>query len=160
MGKAVGKARLLVITLTVNVPGTRTAKWKRVQAVLKRIEEWHEVKFQQLAPGIYITEKRHSIQKLRTVAQILEEELPGVTVFLCKKPAPRTKDISELPYLPTEETVQRKKTEEVVEWVGRVREEHGVWYISVPKETREQLTKLYGVNKGSLVRVRFIARVS
>jgi len=159
MSKAVGKARLLVITLTMKFPGSRVGKSKRIKDVLRRVEEWYEIAFAQLAPGVYITEKRHSVNKLRTVAQVLEEELPGVQVFLVKKPAPRAKEVTELPYLPTEETIETRKQETVIEWEGRIREDHGTWYISVPKEVKEVLQKQYNVNKGSRVRVRFIEKV-
>ena len=159
MSKTVGKARLLVITLTMKFHGSRVGKSKRVKDVLSRVEDWYEVKFTQLAPGVYVTEKRHSVNKLRAIAQVIEEELPGATVFLVKKPAPRAKEVTELPYLPTDEVIERKKEEMVIEWEGRIREDHGVWYISVPKEVKQVLQTQYGVQKGSRVRVRFVSKV-
>jgi len=159
MSKTVGKARLLIITHTFKYQGTRVGKCKRIKDVLARVEDWYEVHFEQVCPGVYITSKRHSVNKLRAVAQVIEEELPGALVFLVKKPAPRTKEITELGYLPTEETIEKKKEEITITWEGRIREDHGTWYVSVPKEVKEALQTRYGVSKGSRIRVMFLEKV-
>ena len=157
--KIEAKARLLIITATFKYHGTRSGKFKYVQSVLNRIQDWFEVEFEQIAPSVYVTKRRHRIKKLLTIARVIEEELPGATVFLCKKPSARVLDIEDIPYLPARTEKVREPEEITITWEGRIREEHGSWYLSIPKEVKETLKQKFGVDKGSRIRVQFLGKV-
>ena len=161
-GKYVPKVYGLVITHGVSYSGTKVGKHKLIESKLRQCEEWFEVSFERIAPGVYMTTKKYAVTKVKRALQWLEEELPGVIVLLCKKPAIRTKDVEEEEVLPLEsapKTIPESKVKRIeLEWEGKVTAQHGTWYLSIPKDVREKLTEL-GVKKGDVVRVRFIQKV-
>ena len=161
-GKYIPKVYGIIITYNVQHAGSKVAKHKYIESVLKRVEDFMEVKFQRIAPGIYVTDRKYGVTKLKRALEYIEEELPGVICFLAKKPSVRVKDVEEEEVIPAElapkheEKLREKRVE--IEWEGKVTAQHNTWYISVPKDVKEQLLRL-GVQRGSVVRVRFIAKV-
>jgi len=161
-GKYTPKVWGLIITTTFQYSGTKVGKHKLVESKLRQVEEWFEVKFVRIAPGVYITDRKYAVTKVKRALQWLEEELPGITVLLCKKPAIRTKDVEEEEVLPLESAPKRTEESKVkrieLEWEAKITAQHNTWYLTIPKDVKERLLQL-GVQKGSTIRVRFIAKV-
>ncbi|RLE54359.1 MAG: hypothetical protein DRJ40_10990 [Thermoprotei archaeon] len=161
-GKYVPKVYGLVITHGVSYSGTKVGKHKLIESKLRQCEEWFEVKFVRIAPGVFVTDRKYSVNKLKRCLQWLQDELPGITVFLAKKPSIRVKDVEEEEVIPVEQapkTTPESKVKRIeLEWEAKITAQHSTWYLTIPKDVKERLLQL-GIQKGSTIRVRFIAKV-
>jgi len=79
------RAKLIVLTMnvTLNIQN-RTQKARYIQKTLEELEKEFNVKFEKLAPSVYITNKRMLLSKLLRMCAYLVSKLPGVQLYFAK----------------------------------------------------------------------------
>jgi len=79
------KARLLILTENVKLNvSNRTQKARTIQKVLNEVSEEFKIRFEKIAPSIYVTNSRYTLSKLMKVSAYLITKLSGIVLYLAR----------------------------------------------------------------------------
>ena len=97
--KRMVRAMIITTNLIINHEGKsesykRTVKTRMIQKMIREVEDEFNIQLIKLTDNVYITSKRHNINKIRRLAAYLRENYEGIEIYIVRKLG--VKDLAEV----------------------------------------------------------------